>query len=104
MSLLFASAAVWLAASAPEGAQILAYDPAMFAADACLAPDVEGPNCTQQRGSGGDAPTASAALLPLETPRELELDETVLQLGDEVTYWCGKPECRPPRRIAVPAS
>ena len=104
MSLLLASAAVWLTASAPQGGQILAYDPAMFAADACLAPDFEGPSCTQQRGSGGDAPTASAALLPLETRPELELDEAVLQLGDEVTYWCREPECRPPRRIVVPAS
>lgn len=107
MSMLLALGAVVLTDLLPQRRQILAYDPTVLAADSCLAPDFEGPACVTQRtlGPNQGAPTASAALLaPDSAPAsELELDEAALRPGDEVTYWCGEPECRPARRIVVPA-
>lgn len=92
-----------LAGMAPQGTQLLAYEASTFAADACLAPAFDGPGCAgQMRGHpGGERPTASAALIAPEASSSLDLGEEVLLPGDEVTYWCGEPQCSPPRRVIV---
>ena len=104
MRILTVGGCLLLAGMAPEGTQLLAYEAAAFATDACLAPAFDGPGCAGQQSHPGDKrPTASAALIAPEAATGFDLDESVLLPGDEVTYWCGEPQCSPPRRVIVVA-
>jgi hypothetical protein len=86
-----AAAMTLLPASAANAPFRLELDPRLFSEDDCLAPAFDAPNCPVPTPSaaGDSRPTASAALLAPDLPDpapRLAVDESVFQLGTEVTY------------------